>query len=139
MVETGLLDRGLGGGCARRREQFPQGAAGEQDAMGVMDDAVEDRVPEGGVPDQIVPVLDRDLAGEEGGPSSTGTKASAMPPSAMRSWIVWSITRTASPSPEDRFANSARTPRQTPRPRNDTHRSHARTITPQRPGRNGPD
>ena len=60
MVGPWLLDRGLGGGCGRRREQFPQGAAGEQDAMGVMDDAVEDRVPEGGVPDQVVPVLDRD-------------------------------------------------------------------------------
>ena len=32
-----------------------------------MDEAVEDRVPEGGVADQVVPVLDQDLAGDEGG------------------------------------------------------------------------
>lgn len=35
--------------------------------MGVVDEAVEDRICEGGVPDGFVPVLDGELTGDEGG------------------------------------------------------------------------
>jgi hypothetical protein len=45
----------LEGGSAGGREQFPHGPAGQHDAMRVMDEAIEDRVPEGGVADQVVP------------------------------------------------------------------------------------
>jgi hypothetical protein len=55
------------------------------------------------------------------------------PPSAMRSWIVWSTTRTVSPLPEAPCANSAPPPCPTPRRRNDPHRSRAPSITPSPP------
>jgi hypothetical protein len=40
--------------------------SGEIDAMGVVDDAVEDGVGVGRVTDDLVPFVDRDLAGEDG-------------------------------------------------------------------------
>jgi hypothetical protein len=66
-LKRGLLARGLDGGRARGHEEFPHGPAGQHDAMRVMDEAVEDRVPKRGVADQVVPVLDRDLTRDEGG------------------------------------------------------------------------
>ncbi len=45
----------------------PQGFAGEIDAVGVVDEAVEDGVGIGGVADKAMPVGDRDLAGDESG------------------------------------------------------------------------
>lgn len=41
--------------------------AGEREPVGVMDEAIKDGVGEGGVPDSLVPVLDRQLAGDDGG------------------------------------------------------------------------
>ena len=42
-----------------------QGRAFEFDPMGAVNDAVEDRVAEGGVADHLVPSTDRDLAGDQ--------------------------------------------------------------------------
>ena len=39
----------------------------QDDAVGVVDEAVEDGVGEGGIADDLVPVFDRDLAGDDGG------------------------------------------------------------------------
>src|SRR6516164_7583095 len=44
-----------------------QAVAAELQAMRVVDDAVEDRVGEGRFADQIVPAVDRDLAGDQRG------------------------------------------------------------------------
>jgi hypothetical protein len=41
------------------------GTALEDDAMRIMEEAIEDRIPEGGVSHDIVPVVDGHLAGEE--------------------------------------------------------------------------
>jgi hypothetical protein len=41
--------------------------AGEIDAVGVMDEAVEDGVRVGRIADQVVPALDGRLAGDDGG------------------------------------------------------------------------
>src|SRR5579872_1119712 len=40
-------------------------ATGEGDAIGVVDQAVQNGIGEGGVTDEVVPVIDRDLAREE--------------------------------------------------------------------------
>jgi len=40
--------------------------AGEIDAVRVMDDAIENGVGIGGITDEIVPFVDRDLAGNDG-------------------------------------------------------------------------
>jgi hypothetical protein len=45
----------------------PQAFAGEIDAVGVMDQAIEDRIGVGGVADQRVPLIDGKLAGDDGG------------------------------------------------------------------------
>ena len=42
-----------------------QALAGQFDAIGVMNDAVEDGVSERGYPDQIVPAVDGNLAGDD--------------------------------------------------------------------------
>ena len=42
-----------------------QALAGQLDAIGVVDDAVEDGVSERGYPDQIVPAVDGNLAGDD--------------------------------------------------------------------------
>src|SRR5438270_675860 len=44
-----------------------QTVALELQAMGVVDDPVEDGVGEGRLADQVVPAVDRDLAGDQGG------------------------------------------------------------------------
>ena len=44
---------------------FAQALSTELDAIGVVDDAVEDGVGDGGVADDVVPVFDRQLAGNE--------------------------------------------------------------------------
>ena len=43
-----------------------QAVAGEIDAVRVMDDAIENGVGIGGITDEIVPFVDRDLAGNDG-------------------------------------------------------------------------
>ncbi|HUA54675.1 MAG TPA: hypothetical protein VMB81_21025 [Candidatus Sulfotelmatobacter sp.] len=46
---------------------FPaQRVAAQLDAVGGVDDAVEDGVGDGGVADQVVPAVDWDLAGDDG-------------------------------------------------------------------------
>src|SRR5215472_7424780 len=50
-----------------RRLLLAQAVAAELQAMSVMDDAVENGVGEGRFADQIVPAVDRDLAGDQRG------------------------------------------------------------------------
>jgi hypothetical protein len=44
----------------------PQRVAGEVDAMGVVDEAIENGVGVGGIADHVVPFVDRQLAGDDG-------------------------------------------------------------------------
>src|ERR1035438_7406955 len=44
--------------------------AGEVEAVGVVNEAVEDGVGEGRIADDVAPLIDRDLAGDEGGAPS---------------------------------------------------------------------
>ena len=46
---------------------FAHGISFEFKPVGIVDEAVEDRIGEGGVGDAGVPVLDRDLGGDQGG------------------------------------------------------------------------
>src|SRR4029077_9342693 len=48
------------------RSSSSQAVAGEIDAMGVVDEAVEDGISVGRVADDLVPFVDWDLAGKEG-------------------------------------------------------------------------
>jgi hypothetical protein len=52
--------RGLAGARAT------QAVAGEVDAVGIVDDAIENSVGVGRIADEIVPFVDRDLAGDDG-------------------------------------------------------------------------
>jgi len=45
----------------------PQGLAGKLDALGVVDEAVEDGIGVSGIADHLVPFIDRQLAGDDGG------------------------------------------------------------------------
>jgi hypothetical protein len=49
---------------------FSEGFAPELDPMGVVDDAIEDGVGQGRIADQIMPSIDRDLAGDQRGTSA---------------------------------------------------------------------
>ena len=51
-------------GCGGR--VAAQAVAGEIDAVGVVDEAIEDGVGVGRIADQLVPFVDRDLAGDDG-------------------------------------------------------------------------
>ena len=55
-----------GVGLLGRVVQPPHGSTLEGDAMSVVEEAVEDGVSEGGVADDIVPVLDGELGREDG-------------------------------------------------------------------------
>ncbi|EGV20644.1 hypothetical protein ThimaDRAFT_0422 [Thiocapsa marina 5811] len=58
------------GGYARRQRPgvaFAHRLAFEGDPVGVVDQSVEDRIGEGGIPDQVVPMLEGQLAGDERG------------------------------------------------------------------------
>ena len=46
------------------------GASFEFELVGVVNETVEDRVGEGGIAERVVPVLDRELTGDQGGPGS---------------------------------------------------------------------
>ena len=46
---------------------FAQAWPFEFDAMGAVDDAVQDRIAEGGVADEIMPTIDGNLAGDQQG------------------------------------------------------------------------
>src|SRR6266436_9579036 len=50
-----------------RRLLLAQTVAAELEAMGVVNDPVEDGVGEGWLADQVMPAIDRDLAGDQGG------------------------------------------------------------------------
>ena len=52
------------------RGQAAEGAAGEGEPVRVVHEPVEDRVPEGGIADHVVPVLDGQLAGDERRPAA---------------------------------------------------------------------
>src|SRR5438094_3256988 len=58
-------------GCLRFLAQLralaPEAFAGEVEAVCVVNEAVEDRVGVGGIADQVMPSIDRQLAGEDGG------------------------------------------------------------------------
>jgi len=61
----------VGGGFSLGRVvESAHGAALQDDPMRVMEEAIEDRIPEGGVSHDVVPVVDGHLAGEESPPSS---------------------------------------------------------------------
>jgi hypothetical protein len=44
---------------------FPEALAGQLDAIGVMDEAIENGVGDGGIADDFVPAVDWDLAGDD--------------------------------------------------------------------------
>src|SRR5687768_12158210 len=46
-----------------------QALAGEFDPISIVDEPIQDRIGNGGVADNLVPALDRDLAGHDGGAS----------------------------------------------------------------------
>jgi hypothetical protein len=73
-VTVGLRAATFGSGASRlvkpdrfRGAQFAQRFASELDTVCGMDQAVEHRVCDGWVPDVLVPVGDRQLAGDHGG------------------------------------------------------------------------
>jgi hypothetical protein len=78
-MSAGVAERPLDGidlsisGCVRSSSDgfwgtlLAQAIAAELQAMGVVDDAVEDGVGEGRFADQVVPFVDRDLAGDQRG------------------------------------------------------------------------
>src|SRR4051795_6614018 len=78
-MSAGVAERPLDGcdlsisDCTRsssdglRRLLLAQTVAAELQAMGIVNDAVEDRVGQGGIPDQGMPVIHRDLACDQGG------------------------------------------------------------------------
>lgn len=45
---------------------FPHGLATQCDAVGVMDDAIQDGIGQGGIAEVAMPLLDRELAGDDG-------------------------------------------------------------------------
>ena len=65
-----LVRSGTAGFTLAGRLGAAQGLAGEVEAVGVVDEAVEDGVGVGGVADEGVPVGDGELAGDEGGSSA---------------------------------------------------------------------
>ena len=52
------------------RLPFPHGFALQGDLVRVMDQAVKDRVGQRGIPQGLMPVLDRELTGDNGGPAT---------------------------------------------------------------------
>src|SRR6266446_3046596 len=78
-MSAGVADRPLVGcdlsitrwvgssGSDFRRLLLAQAVALELEAMGVVNDPVEDGVGEGRLADQLMPAVDRDLAGDQGG------------------------------------------------------------------------
>ena len=59
--------RGRGGFS---RGQSAERAAGEGEAVGMVHQAIEDRVPKRGIADHVVPVFDGQLTGDERGPTT---------------------------------------------------------------------
>ena len=74
-----------------------QTVAAELQAMRVVNDAVEDGVGEGGLADQVVPAVDRDLAGDQRGAAAgggapptlaAGPRAAACAKGALENYLV---------------------------------------------------
>ena len=63
---------------------FSHGLSFQGDAVGAVHDAIEDRVGQGVVTDDLVPVLDRQLAGDDG-----GAVCSLMRPSSVFFTSAW--------------------------------------------------
>ena len=55
-----------------------QAVAAELQAMGVVNDAVEDRLGQGGIPDQGIPTVHRELAGDQGGAAAVASTISSL-------------------------------------------------------------
>ena len=55
-----------GGGLGGVSAEFSERSSGERNAVRVVDQTIQDRVAESGIPHAFVPVLDGDLTGEEG-------------------------------------------------------------------------
>ncbi len=64
MDGSGVVGRVMG--LLGRVVEPPHGATLAGDAVGVVEEPVEDGVAEGGIADDVVPVVDGDLAGEQG-------------------------------------------------------------------------
>ena len=69
LVADGDIDSGLGGVV---KDTLPGGElshafSGHREPVGVVDEAVEDGVGEGGVADDLAPLLDRNLTGDDRG------------------------------------------------------------------------
>ena len=58
--------RRLGVKCGALRGGFTEALAGEAEAVGVVHEAIEDGVGNGRIGDHVVPVLDVELAGNDG-------------------------------------------------------------------------
>ena len=56
----------IDGPDGRDRASPPQTVAGKIDAMSVVDQAIEDRIGVGRIADQRMPLVDRDLTGDDG-------------------------------------------------------------------------
>jgi len=52
--------------CGTLRDGFTQSLAGEVEAVGVVDEAIQDGVGNGRIGDHVVPVLQVELAGNNG-------------------------------------------------------------------------
>src|SRR6516164_939715 len=65
-IEWGCRGALIGGTGGRDRASSTQAVAGQLDAVGVVNETVEDGVGIGWVADHGVPFVDRDLAGEDG-------------------------------------------------------------------------
>ena len=59
-----VLARSSGNGLG---DLLAQGITAQLEPVGIVDDAIQDRVGEGGIADQVVPAIDRDLAGDQRG------------------------------------------------------------------------
>ena len=62
---SGCSARGGAGGIDRIADAIPQGFAAELNSIGVVDDAIENCVGERGVADDVVPLLDGYLTGDQ--------------------------------------------------------------------------
>lgn len=69
VVKCGAQDRlmvlGNWGGIGGVRAEFSQGSSGQGDAVRVIDQSIQNRIAESGIPDAFMPVLERDLTGQE--------------------------------------------------------------------------
>jgi hypothetical protein len=84
-----LVSRGLGG------RQAAEGAAGEGEPVGVMDQLVEAGVDQHGVPTRLVLLNDKQLVGQERGAATDPVfrRCEKVAGGALRPGIAWAVTR----------------------------------------------